>query len=576
MGCQGGEEQGRGLGILKVEGDDNGDDDLEWWKKVIIYQIYPRSYKDTNGDGVGDLKGITSKLDYLADLGIGCIWISPVYPSPMNDFGYDLTDYEDIESLFGSLADFDELVAEVHKRGLKIIIDFVPSYTSSEHRWFRKSVRREGKYTDYYIWHDGILLANGTRAPPSNWLAVFGWSAWAWHPVRQQFYYHSFFVKQPNLNHRDRNVEWEMKSIIRFWLDRGVDGFRVDAIQQLFVAANYTLDEPLSGGPSLPYEYDYTKHIYISDQPETVQAVTAYYSVLDEYFHKDGKVRYMVIETYADPSIRNTLYATGGVPFNFGLVRLAPPLTGRKLADRIQEEYQNLPKGAWPNFVLGNHDNRRVSYKFGPQNVDALNLVLLTLWGTPTTYEGEELGMTESNISYNQTRDPFGINFGPDRYQEVSRDPARTPMQWDDGDQAGFTSGNQTWLPLADDYKVRNVKTEQESATLTSLQFYKQLARLRARPAFISGKFTVAHVDDNIFSYLRELADDRYLVAVNVGGQESTTDFAAFSSDADAQVLATTPALKGISANTTASLSAVKLKPGDGVLFKVPAGTIVG
>ncbi|CAG5116626.1 unnamed protein product, partial [Candidula unifasciata] len=460
------------LGIawaLEAPGEDESTDQLEWWKKVIVYQIYPRSYKDTDGDGVGDLKGITSKLDYLADLGIGCIWISPVYPSPMNDFGYDLTDYEDIEPLFGTLQDFDELVKEVHKKGLKIIIDFVPSYTSSEHRWFQNSVRRQGKYTDYYIWHDGIILANGTRAPPSNWLAVFGWSAWEWHPVREQYYYHSFFVKQPNLNHRDPNVEWEMKSIIRFWLDRGVDGFRVDAIQQLFVAANYTLDEPLSGGPSLPYEYDYTKHIYISDQPETVQAVTAYHSVLDEYTKKDGKARYlyMVIESYAEPEIRKTLYATGGVPFNFGLIQLAPPLTGNKLGEECPGRVPESTKGRlaqlcgrWCGFFLGNHDQRRVSHRFGSKNVDALNLVLLTLWGTPTTYEGEELGLTEPDISYNQTRDPWGVNFGPDRYEEVSRDPSRAPMQWDDGYQAGFTTGNQTWLPLAADYKVRNAKVK--------------------------------------------------------------------------------------------------------------------
>lgn len=551
----------------EVKGDDAGD--LEWWKSAIFYQIYPRSYKDSDGDGVGDLKGITSKVDYLVDLGIDCIWISPVYPSPMNDFGYDLTDYKDIEPLFGTLADFDELVSEIHRKGLKLIIDFVPSYTSSEHIWFQRSVRREGKYTDYYIWSDGVTLANGTRGPPSNWLAVFGWSAWQWHPVRQQYYYHSFFVKQPNLNHRDPNVEWEMKSIIRYWLDRGVDGFRVDAIQQLFVAANYTLDEPLSGKPSLPYDYEYFKHIYISDQPETVATVAAWHQVLDEYYQKDGKIRYMVIESYAVPEIRKTLYATGGVPFNFGLIQLQEPITAHQINSKVQDEYSISTGGNWPNFVLGNHDQRRVSHRYGSKNVDALNLLLLTLWGTPTTYQGEELGMSEANISYAESRDPWGINFGPDLYKNFSRDPERAPMQWDDGYQAGFTTANKTWLPLADDYKTLNVKTEQNSSTPSSLQFYKRLTRLRKRQAFITGTYKVAVVTDNVFSYTRETPDEKYLIAINIGTQQETTDFTSSAERATATVVATTPALQRLASNTNVTLSDVTLEPGDGVLLQI-------
>ncbi|BFZ00897.1 hypothetical protein BsWGS_03935 [Bradybaena similaris] len=431
---------------------------LPWWKTSIVYQVYPRSFMDSNNDGVGDLKGIQSKLDYFKNLGVKSFWLSPVYKSPMNDFGYDISDFKAIDPIFGTDQDMDDLIKAAHAEGLYVIMDFVPGHTSTEHEWFQKSVKREGNYTDYYIWNNGTTLSNGTRVAPNNWLSVFGYSAWEWNQDRQQYFYHAFLPTQADLNYRNPIVQEEMKNVLRFWLDKGVDGFRVDAIEKLYEVANVSLNEPPSGQNVSTFQYEYLNHTYTSNQPETIDTVTSWCNVLKEYEAKDNKSRYAIIELYAEPQVRNKLYETGGNPFNFDLVDLPGNSTGTQLRDQVQREYTNLPSGKWPNFVLGNHDRRRVSHKFGPQYVDVYNMLLLTLWGTPTTYYGEEIGMLEGIISWNQTVDPWGRNYGEERYQEFSRDPERTPMQWTGGYQAGFTNASTTWLPLGQNYTTINVQ----------------------------------------------------------------------------------------------------------------------
>ncbi|CAG5116625.1 unnamed protein product [Candidula unifasciata] len=519
-----------GLLVVSLVAAEGSGEDVSWWQSSIVYQVYPRSFKDSDGDGVGDIPGIISKLDHFTYLNVDTFWLSPVYKSPMRDFGYDISDFRDIDPLFGTLDDFDELIQKAHDKGISVLMDYVPGHTSTDHEWFQKSANREGNYTNYYVWNDGIKLDNGTYVAPNNWLSVFGGSAWAWHSVRKQFYYHAFIPEQADLNYRDENVQREMKDVLRFWMDRGVDGVRVDAIEKLYEVENVSLDEPVSGQNVTPFQYEYLDHIYTSNLPETIPTVAAWYEVLQEYAKKDGKDRYMVVELYAKPAVRNTLYETGANPFNFDLIDLTPNPTGYEIRDQILNEYDNLPSGKWPNFVLGNHDRRRVSHKFGPQYVDVYNMLLLTLWGTPTTYYGEEIGMLEGIISWEQTVDPWGRNYGKDEFENFSRDPERTPMQWNGGYQAGFTTGNSTWLPLGEDWQTVNVQNQMESEELTSIQVYKQLAELRQKPAFLTGAFQCDH--------------EKYLVILNVGKEEATVDLSSYSDgEPTATVIAVTPGM---------------------------------
>ncbi|CAL1541289.1 unnamed protein product [Lymnaea stagnalis] len=540
---------------------------LTWWQTAIFYQVYPRSFKDSDGDGVGDIRGIISELDYLKDLGIDCVWLSPVYKSPMKDFGYDISDYKDIDHIFGSIDDFRDLISEIHNRDLKFITDFVPGHVSVEHEWFKRSVKRDGKYTNYFIWSDGKVLANGTRVPPNNWLSVFGGSAWEWNEERGQYYFHAFATVQVDLNYRDENLQWEIKDTFRFWLDLGVDGFRIDAFSQLVESANTSLDEPLSGNDVPPNEYAYLKHVYTADQPESIPILASWYEVLQEYILKDGKERYMVVEIYATPQVRNRLYVTGASPFNFDLLSMSAKPTGQEILHMVMSEYDELPTGRWPNFVLGNHDNRRISHKYGAEYVNVYNTLLLTLWGTPTTYYGEELGMLEAEISWEDTVDPQGLGAGPLRYKQFTRDPERTPMQWTDGYQAGFTTGNTTWLPLAENYTQLNVKVENSSSEQTSLKLYRQLARLRKSQAFQTGVFKAALANDDILAYLRIGATKAYLVVLNVG-RDTIVDLSRYAGDAGTPV-AVTPGTRGVKEGVSVDLHALSLAPGDGLVLEV-------
>ncbi|KAH9488325.1 Maltase 1 [Bulinus truncatus] len=568
---------------------------LTWWQAGVLYQIYPRSFKDSDGDGVGDIRGIISELDYLSYLGIDCVWLSPVCKSPMKDFGYDSSDYNDIDPVFGTLDDYRNLVSEIHKRGLRIISDFQSVYSSDQHDWFVKSVRREGKYSNYYVWSDGKLLENGTRLTPNNWLSIFGGPAWTWNDQRQQFYYHVFLKEQPDLNHRDPNVWWEMLNILRFWLDLGVDGFRTDAISALYEAENLTLNEPPSGRNVPRDQEDFLSHIYTTNQPEIYPEVTTWYELLEEYKQKDGKERYMVIEIYENATVRNRLYSTGGNPFNFDLIDMnSSNLTGYEVYQTVMKEYDNLPSSRWPNFVLGNHDVRRVSHRFGSAYSDVFNVLLLTLWGTPTTYYGEELGMLEARLTWERTLDPWGLNFGKDRYEEFSRDPERSPMQWAPGAMAGFTTGNSTWLPLAENYTTLNVKncsdaafkmfinyiflnqnlseqSEKESDELTSVKLYQHLVSLRRKQAFQTGLLQPVLVSENIFSYIRRGQSESYLVVMNFREEETikwTLELSPVGT-----VVAVTPGLIGISLGHVMDLENWSLGQGQGIILQLTSVT---
>ncbi len=477
-----------------------------WWQKGIIYQVYPRSYQDSNGDGVGDLKGITQRLDYLKWLGIEAIWVSPVFSSPMADYGYDISVYCAIHPLFGSMQDFDELLEEVHRRGMKLILDLVPNHTSNEHPWFLESrSSRDNPKRDWYIWRN----AKPDGSAPNNWLSVFGGSAWEWDEKTQQYYYHAFLKEQPDLNWRNPEVQQAMLDVMRFWYKKGVDGFRVDVMWHMIK------DEQLRDNPLNP---DYEPHMatyeqlipaYSTDQPEVHDIVRMMRQVTDEF-----EERVLIGEIYLPVHRLVTYYGTDNsgahLPFNFQLLTL--PWYAPKLALTIDEYEGALPTDGWPNWVLGNHDQPRIASRIGRDQARVAAMLLLTLRGTPTIYYGEEIGMCDVPIPPDEIQDPQGLNM-PDL--NLSRDPARTPMQWDDTDNSGFTTGK-PWLRLVSNSKRLNVKIQQDKPN-SMLALYRKLIQFRQQePALYAGAYVPVNSDKQMLSYIRKSGEQQFLIILNL------------------------------------------------------------
>ncbi len=482
-----------------------------WWQRGIVYQVYPRSFQDSNGDGVGDLPGITRRLDYLRWLGVDAVWISPIYPSPMADFGYDVSDYTGIHPLFGTLEDFDRLLAEAHARGLKVILDFVPNHSSSEHPWFRESrSSRDNPKRDWYIWKDPAP----DGGPPNNWLSNFGGPAWTFDEQTGQYYYHAFLKEQPDLNWRNPEVQEAMLDVLRFWLDRGVDGFRVDVIWHL------VKDEAFRDNPPNPHwtpgqrPYHALQEVHSTDQPEVHAVIARMRRLFDEY----GE-RVLIGEIYL-PVERLVKYygeEMSGVhlPFNFQLI--LAPWDARHIAGLIDEYEAALPPKGWPNWVLGNHDQHRIASRVGPAQARVAAMLLLTLRGTPTLYYGDEIGMHDVEIPLDRVQDPFeknvpGIGMG--------RDPERTPMQWSPREKAGFTTG-EPWLPLAEDFREVNVEVERENP-YSMLTLYRRLIDLRrGEPALEVGRFQGVEAEGDVLAYFRRAraGESDFLVVLNLGGR---------------------------------------------------------
>ena len=495
-----------------------------WWQHGIVYQVYPRSFQDTNGDGVGDLPGIHRRLDYLASLGVDAVWVSPIYPSPMADFGYDVADYCDIDPLFGTLADFDALVAEAHARGLKVILDFVPNHTSDRHPWFldSRSSRKSAK-RDWYIWRDG----KPDGAPPNNWISHFGGPAWTFDEATGQWYLHSFLRQQPDLNWRNADVRAAMYDALRFWLDRGVDGFRVDVIW-LLIKDEALRDNPLNPTWQPPgAEIGKLIQFYNADRPEVHDVIAEMRAVLDEF-----NERVLIGEIYLPLERLVTYYGKelkgAQLPFNFQLLETA--WNARAIAKAIEDYERLLPSGGWPNWVLGNHDRPRIAARVGERQARVAAMLLMTLRGTPTIYYGDEIGLSRVEIPPEAVQDPWGIN-----EPGQGRDPSRTPMQWDGGPQAGFTSGK-TWLPLSDDHAARNVAALEADAG-SVLNLYRALIALRrAHRALSVGAFRLRAVDDDVLVYERSSGDERLVVALNLSSHDRPLPDAL----ADASVLIST------------------------------------
>ncbi len=482
--------------------------ELTWWQRGVIYQIYPRSFQDSNGDGVGDLAGIMARLEYLAALGVDAVWISPIYPSPMADFGYDVADYCDIAPIFGTLAQFEQLVGQAHRLGLKVLLDFVPNHTSDRHPWFEQSrSSRDNPKRDWYLWRDP---APG-GGPPNNWLSRMGGSAWEWDETTGQYYYHAFLREQPDLNWRNERVRRAMDDVLRFWLDRGVDGFRVDVLWLLVKDAQFRDNPPNPAYRAGEPEHHRLLQTYTEDQPEVHDIVRSMRATLSEY----GE-RVLIGEIYLPVPQLVKYYGAKGegadMPFNFQLLGTA--WKASEIARAIADYNNALPEHGWPNWVLGNHDNPRVASRIGASQARVAAVLLLTLWGTPTLYYGDEIGMTDGCIAPDQAQDPAelrqpGIGQG--------RDPERTPMQWDGSANAGFTTGR-PWLPVGTSTSVQ----AQAGDASSMFSLYRRLLALRrGNAALVQGKTENVAADGDVLTYERRCGNQRCLIALNMGREDA-------------------------------------------------------
>lgn len=475
---------------------------------------------DSDNDGVGDLKGVTSKLEHFVTSGIGAIWLSPINRSPMVDFGYDISDFKDIDKAFGKLTDFQNLLARAKKLGLKVILDLVPNHTSDDHYWFRESINRTGKYEHYYIWADG---KNNNTLPPNNWLSLFGGAAWSYNLTRNQWYLHQFHRRQPDLNYTNPDVQEEMREVILFWLRKGVDGFRVDSVPFLF-ETNYTSDEPKSSKEGTTEDdYENLDHILTKDLPETYKLVQSWREILDEYanlYNTSEKV--MMTEAYT--TLENTIkyYNYGShIPSNFNFIANATNTSDATTFKNIIEDWMKaIPKGGVANWVMGNHDNSRTASRY-PGRADQMTMLAMILPGVAVTYYGEEIGMVDKkDLSWEDTKDPQACNAGEQNYQSRSRDPARTPFQWNFDVNAGFSKAKKTWLPVHENYITVNLLVEQY-LTESHYHVYRALTALRnTSEALKFGSLTTDVINNNVLCVLRKTSEEAVTLLINFSDKD--------------------------------------------------------
>lgn len=489
-----------------------------WWEGGCIYQVYPRSFQDSNGDGIGDLRGIESRLDHIAGLGIDAIWLSPIFPSPMADFGYDVADYCGIEPSFGSMGDFDSLLAAAHARGLKLLLDFVPNHSSDRHPWFIESrASRASPKRDWYIWRDPAP----DGGPPNNWTSDFGGSSWEYDAATGQYYLHAFLKQQPDLNWRNPELRAAMLDILRFWLNRGVDGFRIDVLWHILKAENFPDNPPNPDyHPSMGEKFAVLQ-THSTDQPGIHELIAAMRALADEYHGGDECL--LIGEIFLPlPRLMSYYGVDGGkgvhLPFNFELIETA--WDARMIARFIADYEAGLPAGAWPNWVLGSHDAKRIAGRLGEAQARVAAMLLLTLRGTPTLYQGDEIGIGDVHIPPRQLRDPRQLR---EPGLGLGRDPSRTPMAWDVSPHAGFSTAD-PWLPLHADWRTRNVAGQQQDPN-SMLNLYKALLRLRrANPALATGDYAEVAAEGNVIAYRRTHPNGAaFHVALNLSGETQAT-----------------------------------------------------
>jgi alpha-glucosidase len=493
----------------------------QWYRDAIIYQVYPRSYLDTNGDGIGDLPGITEKLDYIASLGVDIVWISPFFKSPMKDFGYDIADYCDVDPMFGTLADFDALVAKAHSLGLKIMIDQVMSHTAEAHPWFAESrSSRDNPKADWYVWSDPAPDGN----PPNNWMSVFGGSSWQWDTRRRQYYLHNFLASQPDLNFHHPEVQQAHLDALRFWLERGVDGIRMDACNFHFHDQELRSNPPATTRDTATVSdvnpYGMQAHIYDKSRPENLPFLQKLRTLLNEYH------AVAIGEVGADDSLAVMAeYTAGGdklhMAYSFNL--LVPTLSAPYIRAQV-EAFEARVQGGVASWSVGNHDVQRVATRWGgPQAPVAFSKMILamqlSLKGTPCLYQGDELAFPEADVPFELLQDPYGITFWP---EFKGRDGCRTPIAWTDGEHGGFTSGT-PWLPVSPEQKARAASL-QESDPESPLNFARNIIAWRRRlPQLTRGDIVFFDAPEPVLALRRDLAGERSIIAVfNLGAEPAS------------------------------------------------------
>lgn len=496
------------------------DNDEEWWKTASLYQIYPRSFMDSDDNGIGDLKGITSRLEHLKELGITAFWLNPIFASPLIDVGYDISDFREILPAYGTMADFDALIAKATELGIGVLLDFVPNHSSDQHDWFKKSILRETPYTDYYVWHDGRTDDNGVRMPPNNWISVFGGSAWEWNAVRNQYYLHQFYKEQPDLNYRNERVVTEMNEVFLFWLRKGLSGFRIDATNHLFENKDFPNEEPSGFGNA--GEYEFLIHDHTKDQPECYEMVYNWRKILDDYAAtSQSKPKILITEAFT--SMENTMkyyQSANGTkgshfPYNSQLMYLNKDnINADHVKGNIEDWLQKMPSGHVADWPIGSHDESRPGTRVGANYIGIMNILNMLLPGASITYYGDEIGMVD-NLALESN--------------EEKRDKNRTPMQWDNTTSAGFSKNAETWLPIPDTYKTVNVQSMKDG-TRNHYHHYKELVELRKEPTFMHGQLEMKVLTGNILTFSRIFEDDHVCaIAVNFGPSTrdvSLTDFA--------------------------------------------------
>lgn len=523
-----------------------------WWKSGILYQIYPRSFVDSNGDGNGDLKGVMEKVGYLKELGVGTVWLSPIYESPWQDMGYDISNYKAVHPTFGTITDAVDMIQKFHENGIRVLMDLVPNHSSDQHPWFNMSRYREPGFEDFYVWKDPKGNSGDLPVPPNNWMSAFGGSAWEWDSVRGQYYLHQFGKYQVDYNYANPAVVHAIQDVMRFWMDLGVDGFRVDTPHFMAEDPDFP-DEPKLENCTSSNAYDCLDHIYTKNQPRTFEVLREFQAVFEKEFSGD---KYMILEAYAPWPLQKNYYGPLMSPFNFQMINdFWMDTDAIKLNSIVKNYMENIPENIWPNWVLGNHDNTRVGSRLGADMADAANMLILLLPGTSITYQGEELGMVDGHVRQDQVLDC------------CSRDPERTPMQWDTSKNAGFSSGNKTWLPLNSNYWYVNAESEGDDSK-SHWSVYRQLAHLRK--LFVSSTdLQTATIGRWVFLFKRVHKFREFYILINLNNSEEEVSLSDGFPDAPRLAVAYIAASNAAySKGTVLTTSSIRLPPRSGIVLE--------
>lgn len=496
-----------------------------WWQRGVIYQIYPRSFQDSDGDGIGDLAGIEARLDHVARLGVDAVWLSPIFPSPMADFGYDVADYCGVEPLFGDLPTFDHLLAATHARGLKLLLDFVPNHSSDQHPWFIESrSSRDNPKRDWYIWRDPVRGPDGSLGPPNNWISDFGGSVWEWDEATGEYYLHAFLPQQPDLNWRNPDLKAAMMDVMRFWLDRGVDGFRIDVLWHIVKAQGLPDNPPNPAWTPDQTERDRVIQLHSTDQPEAHAISAEFRRLSGSYETGPDDERLLIGEIFLPNERHARWYGTPEapqvhLPFNFQLIETAWDAT--RLRTIIADYLASLPPHGWPNWVIGSHDAARIAGRVGEAQARVAMMLLLTLRGTPTLYQGDELAIGKVPIPEDRIRDPQHFR---QPHLGIGRDTSRTPMPWDTSPHAGFSTV-EPWLPLNPDWPTRNVASQEDDPHSMLALTRALLAMRRAEPALSVGTMRLVEAPEGVLAYDRQEGDTRLRVLLNLTSRDIPLDW---------------------------------------------------